>query len=349
MRPASRVLVGRDTPIEQAVRVIDDGELGLAVVCDAERRLIGIVTDVDVRRGILRGVALKGPVEAIMCVRPTLGSPETSREELLALMHRSGLRQIPIVDFDGRVLGIEILKDLVSGQARDTEVVIMAGGRGRRMRPRTDAIPKPMLPLGGRPLLEILVGRLRQAGLVRLWIALNYRGEVIREHFGGGERWGVNIRYLYEGERRGTAGALGLLDPVPTQPFLVINGDLLTNLNFEHLLDYHASHAYAVTMCVKEYEIQVPFGVVDREGEYVTRIQEKPQASFHVNAGIYVLDPRVLGLIEGESFVDMPDLVERVISTGHHVGCFPIREMWMDIGSEEDYRRATGEFPNYFG
>ena len=349
MRPALGVIVDRGTPIREAIRVIDQGQIGLAVVCDASRRLLGIVTDVDLRKGILRGVDLKEPVETIMCVDPTLATSETSRDELVALMHRSGLRQIPIVDVEGRLLGVEILKDLVKGHTRDTEVVIMAGGRGSRLRPLTDALPKPMLPVGGRPLLETLIGRLRQAGLVRLRIALSYKGDMIREHFGGGERWGVKIEYIDEAEQRGTAGALGLLDPAPTQPFLVINADLLTNLNFEHLLDYHPSHAYSITMCVKEFLLQVPFGVVELDGERAVGIEEKPQASFHVNAGIYVLNPGVLEVIEAGAFLDMPDLIKRAIAAGHRVGCFPVRELWVDIGSEDDYRRAAGEFQNYFG
>ena len=349
MRSASGIIVDRNAPIEQAVRVIDHGQVGVAVVCDASRRLLGIVTDVDVRKGILRGVDLKEPVETIMCVNPMLANSETSREELVALMHRSGLRQLPIVDVEGRLLGVEILKDLVSGHTRDTEVVNMAGGRGSRLRPLTDALPKPMLPVGGRPVLETLIERLRQAGLVRFRIALSYKGDVIREHFGGGERWGVKIEYIDEAEQRGTAGALGLLDPAPTQAFLVINADLLTNLNFEHLLDYHASHAYSITMCVKEYLLQVPFGVVELDGERAVGIEEKPQASFHVNAGIYVLNPGVLEGIEAGAFLDMPDLIKRAIAAGHRIGCFPVRELWVDIGNEDDYRRAAGEFQNYFG
>lgn len=347
MRPAEGVVIEPGTSVEQAIRVIDRGGLGVAIVCDRDRRIVGIVTDVDVRKGLLRGVELKDSVGAIMCVNPTLARAGTSHDEIVALMHRSGVRQIPVVDLENRVLGVEILKDL--GQVRGTEVVIMAGGRGHRMRPRTDTVPKPMLPLGGRPLLEILIERLRQAGLVRLRIAVNYKADVIREYFGSGERWGVTIDYIQEGEQLGTAGALGLLRPAPERAFLVINADLLTSLNFDQLLDYHGSHAYWVTMCVKEFQLQVPFGVVKLDGELAVEIEEKPQATFHINAGIYVLNPGVLDVMERGAFLDMPDLIRRVMSAGKRVGCFPVREMWMDIGREEDYWRATGEFPNYCG
>jgi dTDP-glucose pyrophosphorylase len=347
VRTPDGVIIEPKTSIEQAVRVIDQGRLGVAIVCDQKRRLVGIVTDVDVRKGILRGVDLKDPVETIMCVTPIFARAGAGRDELRGLMHRSGLRQIPVVNSEGRVVGVEILKDL--GQARDTEVVIMAGGRGHRMRPRTDTVPKPMLPLSGRPLLEILIERLRQVDLVCLRIALHYKGEMIRKYFGNGDRWGVRIEYIQEAEQLGTAGALGLLRPPPEAAFLVINADLLTNLNFEHLLDYHASHGYPVTMCVKEVQFQVPFGVVELDGELAMGIEEKPRTSFHVNAGIYVLNPSVLDLIKPGAFLDMPDLIKRVVSTGQHVGCFPVREMWMDIGREEDYWKALGELPDSYG
>jgi dTDP-glucose pyrophosphorylase len=338
------VVVAPGTRVGEAIAVIDAGQLGLALVCDGAGRLLGIVTDVDIRKGLLRGMRLEDAVETIMCEHPSVAEPATARAELLALMHRTGIRQVPIVDLDGRVLGVEILKDLTAAPLRDTEVVIMAGGRGRRLRPLTDTLPKPMLPIGGRPLLEILVERLREQGFTRLTIAVHYKGDVIEEHFGGGERWGVRIRYVREAEERGTAGGLFLLDPRPERPFIVINGDLLTELNFERLADYHAAHGGDLTVCVKEYRIEVPFGVVDLAGEQIVDIREKPGALFHVNAGIYVLEPHVLDRVDAGGPLDMPDLVRALLGAGARVGCFPLREKWFDIGTQADYRRAAEAF-----
>ena len=345
MRSAEPVRVSSSTPVAQAIAVIDAGQLGLALVCDGGGRLLGIVTDVDVRKGLLRDMKLDDPVATIMCREPSVATPATSRDELLELMHRTGVRQIPVVDFAGRVMGVEILKDLTTVAAeRDTEIVIMAGGRGRRLRPLTDDVPKPMLPLGGRPLLEILVERLRRQGFTRLTFALHYKGDVIEEHFGTGERWGVSIRYVREAEQRGTAGALFLLSPRPAGPFVTINGDLLTELSFERLVDFHAAHKGDLTVCVKEYAMEVPFGVVAlRDGE-VTGIREKPSTSYHVNAGIYVLEPGALDRVDPGTALDMPDLVNRLIAAGGKVACFPLREKWVDIGTQADYSRAEADF-----
>src|SRR3990170_1992643 len=308
MRSAERVLIASGTRVADAIAVIDAGQLGLAIVCDGAGRLAGIVTDVDLRKGLLKGMRLDDPVETIMCGQPSVATPETTR---------------------------------------DTEVVVMAGGRGHRLRPLTDAIPKPMLPIGGRPLLEILIERLRREGFARLTIAIRYKGDVIEEYFGTGERWGVSIRYVREAEERGTAGALSLLSPRPTRPFIMINGDLLTELSFERLVDYHEAHCGDLTVCVKEHQVEVPFGVVDLEGERILDIREKPSKAFHVNAGIYVLDPRVLDLVDAGGYLDMPDLVKRLLATDARVACFPVRERWLDIGTQADYRRAMRDFGDF--
>ena len=345
MRSAEPVLVSPATTVAQAIAVIDAGQLGLALVCDGAGRLLGIVTDVDVRKGLLRAMKLDDPVATIMCREPSVATPDTSREELLEVMHGTGVRQIPVVDFAGRVMGVEILKDLTTVAAeRDTEIVIMAGGRGQRLRPLTDDVPKPMLPLGGRPLLEILVERLRRQGFTRLTLALHYKGDVIEDHFGTGARWGVSIRYVREAEQRGTAGALFLLSPRPSAPFVTINGDLLTELSFERLVDFHAAHQGDLTVCVKEYAMEVPFGVVGLRDGQVTGIREKPSTSYHVNAGIYVVEPGALDRVDPGTALDMPDLVNRLIAAGGKVACFPLREKWVDIGTQADYRRAAADY-----
>lgn len=342
MRSAEPVRVAPSTTVAEAIAVVDAGQLGLAVVCDGASRLLGIVTDVDIRKGVLRGMRLDDPVETIMCPAPSVAPAASTREDLIALMLRTGVRQVPVVDGEGRVLGVEILKDLTTATPRETEVVIMAGGRGRRLRPLTDDVPKPMLLIGGRPLLEILVERLAQQGFRRLTLAVHYKADLIERHFGTGERWGVAIRYVREPEERGTAGALFLLSSRPARPFLVVNADLLTELHFERLVDYHEAHGGDLTICVKDYRIDIPFGVVELDGEQVAGIREKPSTAFRVNAGIYVVDPSVLDRFEGVERLDMPELLSRLLAQGAKVGCFPLHERWVDIGTAADYRQAGG-------
>jgi dTDP-glucose pyrophosphorylase len=345
MRAPDAIMITSSTPIEQAIRLLDEGQLGLALVCDERRRLLGIVTDVDVRKGLLRSMRLDGGAIQIMNPTPLVATPDVSRDDLVAMMHRTGLRQIPIVDHESRIVGVEILKDLVVDAAeRPTEVIVMAGGRGRRMGGLTDTVPKPMLPVGGRPLLEILVERLRRQGFVNVTLAIRYLADVIEEHFGDGTRWGVRIRYVREADELGTAGALYLINPPPRAPFVVINGDLVTELNFQRLVDYHEAQGNDVTVCAKHYQIDIAFGVLDLVGQQVSDIREKPSTTCHVNAGIYTLDPSVLGRVEGGDRLDMTDLIRRLLAAGGKVGCFPLRERWLDIGTPTDYRRAETEF-----
>jgi dTDP-glucose pyrophosphorylase len=339
------VIVRPDATVAEALAVLDAGALGLALVCDGDGRLRGIVTDVDVRKGLLRGMRLEDRAETIMCREPSVvARPSATREDVIALMHRTGIRQVPIVDDDGRVLGVEILKDLTAARARETEVVVMAGGRGDRLRPLTDDLPKPMLPLGGRPVLEHLVERLREQGFVNLTFAIHYKGDVIERYFGSGDKHGVRIRYVREPEQRGTAGALSLLVPRPSAPFVVLNGDLVTDVNFESLVHYHETHEADLTMCVTEYRVELPFGVIDLDGERVVDVREKPGAAYTVNAGIYVLSPGVLDRVEVSGRLDMTDVVRRALAAGARVTCFPLRERWVDIGTQADYRRVADEF-----
>lgn len=344
MRSAEPVVVTVAATVAEVVAVIDRGELGLALVCDDGGRLVGLVTDVDIRKGLLRGMKLDDPVDTIMNRTPSVADAGATREELIAFLHRTGVRQVPVVDASRRVVGVEILKDLSAARARATEVVIMAGGRGQRLRPLTDDVPKPMLPIGGRPLLERLIERLREQGFAQITLAVHYKGELIERYFGNGDKHGVRIRYVREPEQRGTAGSLFLLEPRPTTPFITINGDLLTDLNFESLISYHEAHQADLTMCVTEYRVEVPFGVIELDGERVIDVREKPGASFPVNAGIYVVAPALLERVGPRAHLDMTELARLALDLGARVTCFPMRERWVDIGTQSDYRRAAAEF-----
>jgi len=276
------------------------------------------------------------------CVSARAGQ---SREQLLALMREKVIHQVPVVDDDGRVLGLEVLDLLVGDNVRDSWVVIMAGGLGTRMRPLTDNCPKPMLKVGGQPLLSITIDLFKKQGFRKFLLAVNYLATTIQDYFGDGSRLGVHIEYLLEKERMGTAGAMSLLPPHVDGALLVINGDILTTLDFTALLDFHEQHKALLTTTVREFSYQVPYGVARLDGETLQAVAEKPTQSFNVLAGIYVVDAAFARGLP-QTCMDMPDLLSRLIAQGERVPAYTILEYWLDIGKFEDYERANIDFPS---
>ncbi len=337
-------LVRDDATIREAIRAIDDSALQIALVIDAERRLVGTVTDGDVRRGLLRGVALEARASEVMNRDPISCPATLGREATLAVMRGSDVKQVPLLDEAGRVVGLELVGDVIRHSAHDNWVVLMAGGLGQRLRPLTEDCPKPMLPVGGTPILEIILKNFVRQGFKRFYLAVNYKAEMVRRHFGDGERWGVAIDYLEERDKLGTAGALGLLPARPERPLVVMNGDLLTAVNFASLLDFHAEHRATATMAVREHTVEVPFGVIDLADDYLAGLTEKPRYSWFINAGVYVVEPSVLDLIAPGQALDMPALFERVLQRNDKIAAFPIREYWRDIGRLEDLERASADY-----
>ncbi len=342
------VLVSPQTPIRDAIQKLDAGAMQIILVVEENEQLLGTVTDGDVRRGILKGVALHDQVQKIMNPDPTVARFDESRDSIMATMQRKQLHHIPLVDDRRRVMGLETLDDLLQSRIRQNRVVLMAGGLGSRLRPLTDDCPKPMLKVGNKPLLETILENFMEYGFRRFYISVNYMADVVKEYFGDGSRWGADICYLQEDQKLGTAGALSLLPERTTEPLFVMNGDLLTKVNFSQLLDFHSSHGAGGTMCVREYDFQVPYGVVKIDGHRIAGIDEKPIQRFFVNAGIYVLEPDVLDLIPANTFYDMPSLFEKMIGQKKETAVFPIREYWLDIGQLADYDRANGEFMQVF-
>ncbi len=346
-----RLVVRGDCRIIDALSVVDAGVrrgVYMALVVDESNRFLGTVTDGDVRRGLLRGVTMDMPVSSVMNAKPAVVSSYESRETAVSLMQNLKLRAVPRVDEDGVLVGLELLNDEEARTARDTWVVLMAGGLGTRLHPLTKTVPKPMLPVGGRPLLETIVESLSNQGFRRIFLAVNYMAESIREHFGDGQWLGVEIDYLEEGKRLGTAGALGLLPERPKAPMVVMNGDLLTSVSLEQLLAFHRDHHATATVGVREYQMEVPYGVVETDGAMLTNIVEKPIQKYFVNAGIYVVEPGLLDLIPDDEFLDMPDLVARALSDGEPISTFPIREYWLDVGRLDDLERARAEYDQFF-
>ena len=349
MKEWKQILITQDVTIHNTLQIIDSSAMQIALVVDEKNRLLGTVTDGDIRRGILKGIRLEDPVREIMNPHPTVAKSYERRDIVLAVMKLKRLNHIPVIDDGGRVINVETLQDLIQADVKENIVVLMAGGLGTRLRPLTDDCPKPLLKVGGKPVLETILENFMEYGFRRFYLSVNYRADMIKEYFGDGNRWGIEIDYIYEDKQLGTAGALSLLPEKPKQPLLVMNGDLLTKINFQQLIDFHSVHQAQATMCVREYHFQVPYGVVRMNQHRLMGIEEKPVQRFFVNAGIYVLEPKMLELIPNNEFFDMPNLFKKIIDNGGETTAFPIREYWMDIGQLNDYERANGEFEEVFG
>lgn len=342
------IIVNETTSIIEVLQIIDKSSKQLALVVDENKRLLGTISDGDIRRALLQKVSLNEAVKNIYFRNPTVGKINDTKEDILKRAIAKKLHQIPIVDDDNRVIGLKEIEDLVSPSYKSNKVILMVGGLGTRLRPLTDNIPKPMLKVGNKPILQTIVEKFAEYGFVNIVMCVNYKSQMIQEYFKDGSNFGVSIEYVLETERMGTAGALSLLTSVPNEPFFVMNGDLLTNVNFEHLYQYHVSNNATATMCVREYDFQVPYGVVNIEESKITSIQEKPVHKFFVSAGIYMLNPEAIQYVDKNVFFDMPTLFEKLIAQGKNTLSFPLREYWLDIGRIEEYEKAKSDYGELF-
>jgi dTDP-glucose pyrophosphorylase/CBS domain-containing protein len=339
--PADLPLVGAEESIRDAIAAIDRTGKGIALVVESDRRLRATVTDGDVRRAMLSGLPLDAKLADLVKARgerpaPAVAHVGASEADLVALMERAHVRQVPLLDDDGIVVGVVVFDDLVD--VPPLRAVVMAGGFGRRLAPLTEEVPKPMLPLGNRPILEHIVNQLRDAGITQVNVTTNYLREVIEQYFGDGERFGVEIAYVPEEQPLGTAGALGLVEG--EGPLLVMNADLLTRVDFRAMHQFHDEHDADMTVAVRPYDVTVPFGLVQLDDANVTAIDEKPLLRGFVNAGIYLVEAQAR-LVEPGERLDMPELIARLIGAGRRVVGFPLREYWLDIGRLADYEQAT--------
>jgi dTDP-glucose pyrophosphorylase/CBS domain-containing protein len=335
-----------ETTLREVIACIDRNSKGIALVVDSERLLLGTISDGDIRRAILRDVNLDLPVQSLLeeCrktaeyapVTAPLGSPDV---DLLRLMNKRQVRQIPIVDTDGRIKDIAFLGDLASEYELPLTAVVMAGGFGMRLRPLTDNTPKPMLHIGDRPILERTIEQLKKTGIHRISLTTHYKPQAISDHFGNGEGFGVDINYVQEDQPLGTAGALALLED-NGEPLLVINGDILTHVDFRAMLRHHREHKACLTVGVCRYDLQIPYGVIQCHGTDVLGVSEKPKIQHLVNAGIYLLEPEVRQYIPAGKKFDMTDLIQSLINAHRKIVSFPIVEYWLDVGRPGDYERA---------
>ena len=348
MKNIENIKLRQNATIKEALGIIDSGAMQIALVVDDNDKLLGTLTDGDIRRGILRGLDLDSSIETIVFKEPAIAKISSTKEEILKIALSKKLHQIPIVDDNGIVLDLKEIEELVEPKIKTSRVILMVGGLGTRLRPLTQDTPKPMLKVGNKPILQTIVERFAEYGFVNITMCVNFNASIIRDYFGDGKEFGVNIDYVLEEKRMGTAGALSLLKERPSEPFFVMNGDLLTNVNFEHIFNYHILNKATATMCVREYDYEVPYGVVKMNDNKIIEIAEKPVQKFFVSAGIYMLSPEILDLIPKNEFYDMPALFEKLIKLSKNVISFPIREYWLDIGRMEEYQRANEEYKEVF-
>jgi dTDP-glucose pyrophosphorylase len=340
------ILISPEISILEAMQNIEKGSAQIALVVDESQCLLGTVTDGDIRRGILRGKKLEDRVSSVMNATPLTFLEGSSQDAANILMREKMIHQLPDIDTRGRVVSLITLDAVLRDLKEDTLVVLMAGGLGSRLRPLTESTPKPLLPVGGRPLLEITIDNLARQGFVRFAISVNYKAEMFEEYFGTGQKLGVEIQYLHERERLGTAGALGLLSERPEAPLLVMNGDILTNIDARRLAQFHREQGAPATMCVREYEWKLPYGVVSMsEDGRMARFEEKPSRREFVNAGIYMLSPEVLDHIPVSGAIDMPTLINQL---AERPAVYPLHEYWLDIGQLDDLQRAQDDLPGLF-
>lgn len=341
----SDVCISPRATLREAMQYIDRNGQGIVLAVDDSQRLLFTVTDGDLRRAVLHRLDLSLPLTQWAtrlpepgnrgpCTMP-LGTPPAV---LIEKMHAEGLRHIPLLDAQGRVADLALLSEL-AGSELNVSAVIMAGGQGVRLRPLTDDLPKPMLPVGGRPVMERIVTQLKEAGIRHANVTTHYKPEKIMDYFGDGRAFGINLNYVSEAQPLGTGGALGLLTP-PNEPLLVINGDILTRVDFRAMLAFHQEQQATMTVAVRRHEMTVPYGVVESDGAHIRSLREKPVYSFFVNAGIYLLDPSVYNHIPSGQPFNMTDLIQWLLDAHQAVASFPIREYWLDIGQHADYAQA---------
>lgn len=343
------VTLPQDARLSDCARVIRQGRALIALIIDADSRLLGSVTDGDIRRALLAGADMDAPATQAMNSLPITAPIGTPRATCFERMRRNAIFQLPLIDAGGAVRDIVLLAEGAAGANLPNRVVLMAGGLGSRLGSLTESTPKPMLSIGGRPILQGIVERLIASGFRRISISVNYLAEQIEAHFGDGSVLGVEIEYLRETKRLGTAGCLSLLQDAPSEPLVVLNGDVLTDIDLRAMLRYHEENEAEATMALNNYKVDIPYGVVETRGDQIVGLSEKPSYSFFVSAGVYTLSPQALDCVPRDAFYDMPTLFEELRSRGGRISGFPLHEYWLDIGHPKDFDKAQQSYNQVFG
>ncbi|CAE79555.1 nucleotidyltransferase family protein [Bdellovibrio bacteriovorus] len=345
----SDFFVSLDDTLRHAMEVLERNSIQICFVLDDNKKLVGALTDGDIRRALLKCSDLDQLVKGVMNKNPKSISEGLSRNEIVAKMRQWRVRHLPVLNSAGCVVRIEGTDSILGLLRRENKVVLMAGGFGKRLSPLTDSVPKPLLRVGGRPILETILMRFCELGFYNFIFVVNYRAEMIKEYFQNGEKWGATIEYLHEEIPLGTCGGLSLLSEKPSSPIFVMNGDILTRANFAEMLDFHASSMATATMVVREHIIEIPYGVVKVNGDEIVSIEEKPKEKTFVNAGIYILSPEALEYIPRDQFYDMPSLFMSLKDKEKLIQSFKLKDYWVDIGRLEDFHKAQSDFEGYFG
>ncbi len=340
-----KALLPPEATLEQAIRSLNETAMQIALVVSPEGKLLGTITDGDIRRGLMKNVHMSSSVDLIVHREPLVVPTALSHDMVLRLMQANQVHQVPIVDENRCVLGLHLRDEIMAPVPRPNLMVIMAGGQGSRLRPHTETCPKPLLAVGGKPMLEHIIIGAKAEGFQNFIIAVRYLGSMIEEYCGDGSRWDVQIDYLREESPLGTAGAISLLNPRPDAPFVVTNGDVLTDIRYGNILDYHCRHGASATMAVRIHEWQHPFGVVYTKGVDIMGFEEKPVVRNHINAGVYVLEPDVRDALEVGEHCDMPTLFSRLFDSASAARAivYPMHEPWLDVGRGDDLDRARAE------
>lgn len=334
------IIVSPDAPVRHALAIIDQFRGAACLVVDDTNRLLGTVSDGDIRRAMLKGQDLETPVSRIMFNNPITARSDTPNDELLAIMRAREIRDLPLIDGDGRLVKMRTMRELLEANVRDNWVVLMAGGRGKRLMPLTDQTPKPMLMIDDRPILESILVRLINQGFRNFYISVNYLAHIIKLHFEDGRKFGVNIRYLEEDAPLGTGGALSLIKETHDLPLILTNGDVLTALDFGRMIDFHESEKPSMVVGVRDHKIQLPYGVFTTQDKQISTFEEKPIVSYLINTAIYTIDPVAFRHIKKNSAFDMPDLVMKCLASSEKVTPFHITDSWLDIGDHAELERA---------
>lgn len=343
------ICITKDASIRSAAEVIDANvSCQIALILDDDGVIEGTFTDGDFRRAMLRQISLDAPVSNVMNPAPTTISEESSMAERQEILRREVLRHIIVVDAQNRVVDITAIDDASVHLTKKNAVCLMAGGLGTRLRPLTDDMPKPLLKIGDQAILEIILRKFIDQGFHEFYISVNYMADKIKAHFGDGRALGCHIQYLVEDQRLGTAGALSLIEDELEHPLIVMNADLLTGASFESFVDFHDKSDAIATMAIREYNFQVPFGVVKVSGNDITKISEKPTQKFFVNAGMYVLSPEAIAQIPKGAFFDMPTLFQNIMDAEQKTAAFPVHEYWLDIGSHQQLKQAQKEYSHQY-
>jgi dTDP-glucose pyrophosphorylase len=341
-----QAILPANTTIKKAIQNLDQNAIKIVLVANETGLLEGTISDGDIRRGLLKGLSMDSPITSIIGRNPLVVTPELRRKLVMELMVANRIYQIPVVDEQHHVIGLHLWDEITMLPARSNLMVIMAGGRGIRLSPLTEDCPKPLLSVAGKPMLEHIIERAKHEGFNQFVLAIHYLGHMIEEYFGNGDRLGVKIDYLREESPLGTAGALGLINSLPDASFVVTNGDVITDIRYGELLDFHTKHAAVATMAVRVHEWQHPFGVVQTQGVDIIGFEEKPIDRSHINAGVYALDPEALNVLTANEHCDMPTLFERLQAKVQRTVAYPMHEPWLDVGRPDDLKQALTAIEN---